>query len=182
MKKIVVILAEGFEETEAVTIIDVLRRADVAVTAAGLDGMEVTGAHAITVKADTTLASLTETTFDGVILPGGMGGTENLLASSATREFLQRHAREGKITAAICAAPWVLAEADLLTAREATIYPGLEGKITAAKASGARVVKDGQIITSKGPATAMDFALALVEEFCGPDKADEVAQGLLYKK
>lgn len=180
MEKIGIILAEGFEEIEAVTIIDVLRRANLTVLAVGLDNLKVTGAHAITVTADCVLTDLRGQILAGVILPGGLPGTKNLLASPELIDFLQQHAKAGKVTAAICAAPWVLAKANLLTAKQATIYPGMEDKLSTATASPERVVEDGMVITSKGPGTAMDFALTLVTKFTNAAKANQVAQGLLF--
>ncbi len=181
MSNILVILAEGFEETEAVTIIDVLRRGNITVTAAGLTSSLITGAHGITIQADTTLMALTDQLFNGVILPGGMGGTKNMLNSTELIALLQRHAAAGKVTAAICAAPWVLEKANLLEGKKATIYPGLEDKLISTSATTpAEVIKDDKIITSKGPGTAMSFALALVAEFADDDTANQVAKGLLF--
>ncbi len=182
MKTALILLATGFEETEAVTIIDVLRRGKVEITSASLGEPLVKGAHAITVMADTVLDDVKDRSFDAVILPGGMGGTDNLLASADVRALLQRHAEEGRIVSAICAAPLVLEKAGLLTGKKATIYPGLDSKLaSAAQVSSATVVADGKIITSKGPGTAMDFALHLVERLAGKMMADQVAEGLLYQ-
>ncbi|PLX49902.1 MAG: DJ-1 family protein [Desulfobulbaceae bacterium] len=182
MKTALILLAEGFEETEAVTIIDVLRRANIDITAAALADNPVKGAHAISVVADTQLAHVTERLFDAVILPGGMGGTNNLLASAEVAALLRNHAEQGSIVSAICAAPLVLEKAGLLSGKEATIYPGLAEKLTSAgRRSEATVVQDGTIITSKGPGTAMEFALHLVESLAGKMAADQVADGLLYQ-
>lgn len=182
MKTALVLLATGFEETEAVTIIDVLRRGEIDVTSASLGDTLVQGAHDIVVKADTKLDELNDDKiFDAVILPGGMGGTENLMGSNAVIKILQRHASSSKIVGAICAAPWVLEKADLLDDRKVTIYPGLEGKLCSAAAIVTdHVVSDGNIITSKGPGTAMEFAVALVGRLAGEDVAGQVAAGLLF--
>ncbi|MBU0681809.1 MAG: DJ-1/PfpI family protein [Proteobacteria bacterium] len=183
MKTALILLASGFEETEAVTIIDVLRRGKVAVTSASLGDQLVKGAHGIQVMADTALSEVAERLFDVVILPGGMGGTENLLASEAVGMLLKRHAEQGRIVSAICAAPLVLEKAGLLVGKTATIYPGLDDKLcSAAQVSGASVVEDAKIITSRGPGTAMEFALLLVARLEGKAKADQVAAGLLYSK
>jgi len=183
MSEILVILAEGFEEIEAVTIIDVLRRGNITVTAAGLTSTLVKGGHGISMETDTTLAALGDHLFAGVILPGGMGGTKNLLNSNEVIALLQRHAAAGHVIAAICAAPWVLEKAKILEGKKATIYPGLEEKLPSTSAIPiASVVKDGNIFTSKGPGTAMSFALTLLAEFAGDDKANQVAQGLLYNR
>lgn len=179
MKTAILLIATGFEEIEAVTICDVLRRGGIEVTMAGLGERMISGAHAITVQTDTTLDAVADNLFNAIILPGGMEGTENLLASETTKTMLQLHAKAGKIVSAICAAPWVLAEADLLGQKKATIYPSLEDKIGGVAAP-QTVVQDGNVITSKGPATAMEFALALVRELAGEEKRLEVAQGLLF--
>ncbi len=182
MKTALILLATGFEETEAVTIIDVLRRGNVEVISASIGGRLVHGAHAIEVMADTVLDDVRERLFDAVILPGGMGGTENLLASGDVRALLKKHADQGSIVSAICAAPLVLEKAGLLAGRTATIYPGLEDKLlTLARLSADMVVGDGNIITSRGPGTAMEFALHLLERLAGKGMADQVAEGLLYQ-
>lgn len=179
MKTAVLLIAEGFEEIEAVTICDVLRRGHIQVTMAGIGGTVVRGAHGISMQTDVMLAEVGDRLFDAIILPGGMGGTENLLGSATTTTLLQRHGAAGKLVCAICAAPWVLARAGLLENREATIYPGLESKLTTTCGAGT-VIQDGNVITSKGPATAMEFALALVEELAGEQARVEVGKGLLY--
>lgn len=182
MKTALILLAPGVEETEAVTIIDVLRRAKVEITAAGLEEPLVEGGHAIKIMADTVLAEVAERSFDLVILPGGMGGTNNLLASEGVLALLRRHAAQGALVSAICAAPLVLEKAGLLAGKKATIYPGLEEKLlSAAQIAAGRVVEDGNIITSQGPGTAMAFALHLVEKVAGKPTADQVAKGLLYQ-
>lgn len=181
MKTALIILATGFEEIEAVTIIDILRRAKVEITSASLDDTLVVGGHAIQIMADTKLADVTEKLFDAIILPGGMAGTDNLLASEAVRVMLKKHADQGRIVSAICAAPLVLEKAGVLAGTRATIYPGLDAKLlSAAQVSGDSVVEDGNVITSKGPGTAMEFALHLVERLAGKMMADQVAGGLLF--
>lgn len=180
MKTALLLVATGFEEIEAVTICDVLRRGGIEVTMAGLGETAVQGAHGITIQTDLELSEVGETLFDAIILPGGMGGTEKLLGSSRTTTLLQAHAKAGKHVAAICAAPWVLADAHVLGDAKATIYPSLEDKIGGTATSG-NVVADGRIITSKGPATAMEFALAIVEQLLGEVVQKEVARGLLFE-
>ncbi len=181
MKTALIVLATGFEETEAVTIIDVLRRAKVEITSASLGDTLVVGAHAIKVMADTKLADVTEKLFDAIILPGGMGGTDNLLASEDVRAMLKKHADQGRIVSAICAAPLVLEKAGVLAGKRATIYPGLDAKLlSASRVTVDIVVEDGNVITSKGPGTAMEFALHLVERLAGKMMADQVAGGLIF--
>lgn len=180
MKTALLLIAAGFEEIEAVTICDVLRRGGVKVSMAGLGASVIRGAHDISIQADLRLEEVAETLFDAIILPGGMGGTQNLLASETTTTLLKRHAQAGKLVTAICAAPWVLAQADVLLDKNATIYPGLEEKLPGVCGL-ETVVQDGNIITSKGPATAMEFAIALLRELVGEAKSVEVGQGLLYR-
>lgn len=183
MKTALILLATGFEETEAVTIIDVLRRAHVEITSASLDDLLVEGAHAIKIMADNALVDVQEQIFDAIILPGGMGGTNNLLASEDVRALLEKHSAQGSIVSAICAAPLVLEKAGLLAGKRATIFPGLEDKlVSSVQVTGDIVVSDGEIITSKGPGTAMEFALHLVEKLAGRMMADQVADGLLFSR
>ena len=163
MKRVLVPLAEGFEELEAVTIIDILRRAGIEVVVASLAGSPVTGSHGIRIAADTPLAALVEQDFDMIALPGGMPGAEHLRNDPRIAGFVRRLHDLGRPVAAICAAPMVLAAAGILEGRRATSYPGfLDG------ATGEAVVVDRNVITSRGPGTALDFALALVEELLGP--------------
>ncbi len=184
MKTALILLAPGFEETEAVTIIDVLRRGNIEITSASLaETLLVKGAHAIEVKADTSFNDIKNTLFDAMILPGGMGGTEKLLASDDVGVLLQEHADQGRVVSAICAAPLVLEKAGLLAGKKATIYSGMEDKLHSVSQVGAeKVVEDGQIVTSKGPGTAMEFALTLVGKLAGKMMADQVADGLLYQR
>jgi 4-methyl-5(b-hydroxyethyl)-thiazole monophosphate biosynthesis len=167
MKRVLVPLAEGFEELEAVTIVDILRRAGIEVVIASLAGSPVTGSHGIRLAADTPLAALAEQEFDMIALPGGMPGAEHLKKDPRIGEIVRRLHDQGRPVAAICAAPMVLAAAGVLDGRRATSYPGfLEG---AAKSTvvGDAVVVDQGVITSRGPGTALDFALALVEQLAG---------------
>ncbi|MFH1665317.1 MAG: DJ-1 family glyoxalase III [Candidatus Omnitrophota bacterium] len=183
MKKAVIILAEGFEETEALVTVDILRRADVNVIIAGLGTDLVTGAHGITVKADTVLEDNIPLP-DAVILPGGMPGTKNLAASHMVKNLILRMDAEGKLIAAICAAPArVLAAAGVLDGKKATCYPGEEEHFTTAvKYVEAPVVQDGNIITSRGPATAFDFGYTIAVNLAGIARASSVTKGMLYAK
>jgi protein deglycase len=167
MKRVLVPLAEGFEELEAVTVIDILRRAGIEVVVASLAGGTVTGSHGIRLSADTPLAALAEQDFDMIALPGGMPGADHLKKDPRIAEIVQRLHANGRPVAAICAAPMVLAAAGVLQGRRATSFPGFlkdaEGTTVTAEA----VVVDRGVITSRGPGTALDFALALVEELSG---------------
>lgn len=179
----VVVLATGFEEIEAITPIDVLRRAGVEVVVAGLGGattVVVVGAHGLGLAVDTTLEHL-PAEIDAVVLPGGLPGAENLANSTEVSQLIQRVAESGGIVAAICAAPaLVLAPSGLLEGKRATCYPGFEERFPrGAQHEEARVVVDGRLITSRGPGTALEFALALVSELVSPERAAELAQGML---
>jgi 4-methyl-5(b-hydroxyethyl)-thiazole monophosphate biosynthesis len=182
MKRVLVPLAEGFEELEAVTIIDVLRRAGIDVVVASLGDSPVAGSHGIRIAADTPLGALAEQQFDMIALPGGMPGAEHLKKDARIAELVNRLRGEGKPVAAICAAPMVLAAAGVLDGRRATSYPGFlkDAKQTTVVADA--VVSDSGIITSRGPGTALDFALALVAELAGRDVRNEVEAALQRDK
>jgi 4-methyl-5(b-hydroxyethyl)-thiazole monophosphate biosynthesis len=181
MPRVLVPLADGFEEIEAITIIDVLRRAGVeVVTAATGSSQSVKGAHDIVVHADRHFDAVSDDTFDAVILPGGVAYLK-LMEHAVLHDVLRRHAAASKVTAAICAAPAVLAKAGLLDGKRAACYPSVEGDVRARASAlvSESVAVDGNVITSRGPATATDFALALVERLCGKAKRDEIAGGML---
>jgi 4-methyl-5(b-hydroxyethyl)-thiazole monophosphate biosynthesis len=180
MSAVLVPLAEGFEELEAITVIDLLRRADIEVTTAALVSSPVRGSHGIAVAADTTLEAVRDREFDMIVLPGGMPGAKHLGEDARLRALLQRMAVQGRITAAICAAPSVLAQAGLLDGRRATSFPGfLDPTHTPGlKLTDGAVVSDGQVITSRGPGTAMDFALTLIERLRGRAARDAVESRL----
>lgn len=178
MHKVLVLLAQGCEEIEAVTIIDILRRAGINVTSAGLDDLPVLGSHNVMLSADTTLDLAQHQEFDMIVLPGGLPGTDNLRADERVITLLQKMAKQGKYVAAICAAPSVLATAGLLDGRKATCYPTCLDNFPKVDLQTAAVVEDGKLITSRGPGTAMDFALALVERLAGKAKRQEVEAAL----
>ena len=159
MKRVLVPLAEGFEELEAVTIIDVLRRAGLEVVVASLGSSPVTGSHGIRIAADTPLAALAEQEFDMIALPGGMPGADHLKKDPRITEIVQRLHGKGRPVAAICAAPMVLASAGILDGRRATSYPGFLKDAAKTTVVGDAVVVDRGVITSRGPGTALDFAL-----------------------
>lgn len=183
MANVLVPLAQGCEELEAVTIIDLLRRAGIRVVTAGLDAGPVTASRGVVLVPDTTLDAALQEDFDMVVLPGGGPGTENLDQDPRVRELLKKMANSGKFTAAICAAPKVLANAGLLAGKRATSYPGVldQMNLPNVELESAPVVKDGKVITSRGPGTAMDFALELIETLVGREKRDEVEAGLVRR-
>jgi 4-methyl-5(b-hydroxyethyl)-thiazole monophosphate biosynthesis len=178
VKRVLVPLAEGFEELEAVTIIDVLRRAGIDVVVASLAGSPVTGSHGIRVAADTPLAALAEQEFDMIALPGGMPGAEHLKKDPRIAAIVRLLHDKGRPVAAICAAPMVLAAAGVLDGRRATSYPGFLKDAVRSTVVDDAVVIDRGVITSRGPGTALDFALALVAELEGPTVRDAIESRL----
>ena len=180
MASALVPLAQGCEELEAVTVIDLLRRAGIEVISAGLGDGPVTASRGVVLIPDIRLADILEEEFDMVVLPGGLPGADHLAADARLRRLLQRMADSGRYTAAICAAPKVLAAAGLLDGRRATAYPGILEALSATTIAidGGAVVRDGKVITSRGPGTAMEFALELIALLAGTERRDEVARGL----
>jgi 4-methyl-5(b-hydroxyethyl)-thiazole monophosphate biosynthesis len=184
MPRVLVPLAEGFEEIEAITVVDLLRRAGIEVHTAALAGREATGSHGITVAADLPLDQVRGADYDMIVLPGGMPGADHLKHDPRVIALLREFAHSGRYTAAICAAPGVLAHAGLLAGRAATSYPGF---LTPAAAPGLRlsedaVVVDGKVATSRGPGTAMEFALTLIELLAGPEARRKVQEPLQWRK
>jgi len=179
MPAIATVLAPGFEETEAITVIDLLRRAKITVTVLGLGVTEVPGAHGITVIAD-KLFSDWDGACDGIVLPGGMPGTTNLAASSILLERIRTIHAQGGLCAAICAAPLVLARAGILKGVQATCYPGMEHEIAGAVVTEKPVLRDGNIITSQGVGTAIPFALELIAYLINREMSQRIAEGIVY--
>ena len=175
MKTALVLLADGFEEVEAVTPIDFLRRAGVKVTTLAIGGnRSVLGGHEITIMADGLIESH-QGLADAIIVPGGGGGSRNLAASAAVGRLIQEFQSAGKLVAAICAAPAVvLSPLGLLAGKEFTCFPGMETGLTTGKFSAARVVRDGQLITSRGAGTAAEFAEAIIAALVGDAAAREI--------
>lgn len=180
MSTVLIPLAEGFEELEAVTVIDLLRRAGVEVVTAGLQDGPITASRGVVILPDRTLDAVLNQDFDMIVLPGGLPGAHHLRDDLRVQAILKRHAAAGAYTAAICAAPVALAQAGLLVGKTATSYPGCVEKLAIADFthSTAAVVVDGQVVTSRGPGTAMDFALTLIELLCGRAQRDQVEAGL----
>jgi len=181
MSKVLIPLAQGCEELEAVTIIDILRRASVEVTTAGLDNAPVVASRGVKLLPDTILDAVLAEDFDMVILPGGLDGMRNLSKDERIGELLKKMSAAGKYIGAICAAPQVLAELALLDGKKITSYPGFAKAedYPKLKNTGAAVECDGKLLTSRGPGTAMDFALAVVEALCGLETRDKVEAGLV---
>lgn len=182
-KKALVLFAPGFEEIEALTPVDVLRRAGVDVTTAGIGGIAVTGVHDITVRADTTIEHAVTGDYDLLVIPGGMPGAKNIGENPLARELAARLLAEGKLVAAICAGPvQTLGAWGMLAGKRATCHPSQAAGFPAdVRQSTERVVEDGRITTSQGPGTAMEFALALAARLTDAKTAAEVAAGMLAK-
>ncbi|MBM3975832.1 MAG: DJ-1/PfpI family protein [Planctomycetes bacterium] len=183
--RVLIPLADGFEEIEAVAIIDTLRRAGVTVVTAALraDPLRVVhGAHGIDLVADTELGAQTGD-FDALVLPGGMPGTKHLADDPRVLALVREMQRAGKHVAAICAAPSVLAKAGVLEGVAATSYPGFQDKLAGARVErGSRVVVAGRIVTSQGPGTALEFALELVRLLVGSDKSAELERAMIVSQ
>nr|MBP3599217.1 DJ-1/PfpI family protein [Eubacterium sp.] len=183
MKKVVMLFAEGFEEVEALMTVDLLRRAEVEVTMASVeDGMEqVMGSHGIGITMDGNMNEVNWEQQDAVILPGGMPGTLHLGDSEAVCEMVKKMNAEGKIVAAICAAPSVLGACGVLEGKRATSYPGFEEKLTGATVvTDQPVVADGNVITSRGLGTSMEFGFKLIELLVSKEKAEEIRQQIIF--
>lgn len=173
-------MAEGFEEIEGLTVVDILRRAQVDVRMISIgDTKQVTGAHGITVEADELLFETDTDKMDMLVLPGGMPGTKHLGECECLKNLLQKADREKKGIAAICAAPSVLGDLQLLKGRKAVCYPGFEERLTGAKILMEPVVTDGHITTSRGMGTAIPFALELTARLCGREKAGQIKKSVL---
>ncbi len=179
MKSVLVPLAQGSEDLEAVTILNILRRAGIEAVSASLDGQAIRGSRGTMLIPDTSLDEALKRSFDMVVLPGGQPGTNNLKADVRIIKLLQDMAAEDLFVCAVCAAPLVLATAGLLDGRRATSFPGALDAFPKVSRQTQAVVEDGKLITSRGPGTAMDFALTLVERLAGKPKRDEVEAGLV---
>lgn len=181
MTSAAIVLAEGFEDVEAVTVIDVLRRADFSVDVAGFSPDPVSGARGVRVIPDRDVNDLKKKIFDVLVLPGGTKGAERLAASPVVREMILAHHRAGKFIAAICAAPAVvLAPLGILDGKRAACFPGFESKFPASvRFEAERVVVDGNLITSRAMGTAMEFSLAIVAALRGRDAAEKIRSAVL---
>lgn len=179
MSKVLVLFAEGSEELETVSIVNILRRAGISVTLAGLTAGALRGSRNIALQPDTTLDAVLHDPFDMVVLPGGLPGTTHLRNDARVIQLVQQMAQQGKQVAAICAAPSVLAAAGLLDGKRATCYPGFLDEFAKVHSQACAVVQEGNLTTSRGPGTAMDFALTLVERLAGKTKRDEVEAALV---
>jgi len=182
MPNVLVPLAQGCEELEAITVIDLLRRAEINVITAGLDDKPIKASRGVVLIPDTTLDKAMQQSFDMLVLPGGLPGADYLNADPRIHQLLKSMAADNKFTAAICAAPKVLGDAGILDNKSATHYPGAveNAKFPTTQFMIEKpVVVDEKVVTSRGPGTAMDFALALIEVLVGKQKRDDVEAGLV---
>ena len=182
MSKIAVFFAEGFEEIEALTVVDLCRRAAIDVVMVSVTGEEmVTSSHNVSVKTDMQLKDVDFSKLDMLVLPGGMPGTLNLEKCEPLMEELDVFYEAGKCISAICAAPSIFGHRGYLEGRKACCYPGFEKELTGAMVSENEVEISDHVITSRGMGTAIPFGLAIVTRFCGKEKADSLSEGIIYK-
>lgn len=181
MKKVLMPLAPGFEEIEALAVVDILRRAGMEVIMAGTNENPIEGRNKIKVLSDTPLDSIKNQDFDMIVLPGGAVGTENLKKDPRIKEIVERLYEKGRFITAICAAPTVLSAIGVTAGKKVTSHPTVRGSLKKEKLSDDRVVVDGNVITSQGPGTAIEFAFKLVEMLIGKEKAIEVNKGVLAR-
>lgn len=182
MKKAYLFLATGFEEVEALTVVDILRRGNVDCKTVSITGdYDVTSSHAVTIRADLVFDEQDLSDADMLIMPGGIPGTPNLKAHKGLEKLIQQYNEKRKYLAAVCAAPGIYGEMGLLEGKNATCYPGMEEALQGANYLTNRVVCDGQFITSRGMGTCIDFGLTLLEKLTDKDTADEVAHKIVYR-
>lgn len=180
MKRVVVLLADGFEEVEAITQIDFLRRSGLDVVVAGVNARDIIGGHDIRVNSDITVDELTGE-IDAVVIPGGTVGAENIAADDPSVSLVRRMLEAGKLVAAICAAPAVvLGQHGLIGDRTFTCYPGFEDRVSTGTFSESRVVVDGNLITSRGPGTSAEFAHEIIRNLVSADAAEDLKTQTLY--
>ncbi len=182
MSKLGIFMADGCEEIEGLTVVDLVRRAGIEIEMISVSGEKtVTGSHRIAFQTDVGKADADFASYDGIVLPGGMPGTTHLMEDDTVNRVIREFASSGKLVAAICAAPSVLGNAGLLVGKKATCYPGVEGKLTGADFVTDPVAKDGNIITSRGLGTAIEFAAEIVAYLIDEDAADSLKNSIVYK-
>ncbi|EKY29460.1 DJ-1 family glyoxalase III [Clostridium celatum] len=177
--KVAVLLAEGFETIEALTTVDIMRRAGVECSTFGTKGIEVTSSHSITIKADKILSEEINS-YDVVVLPGGMPGAVNLRDDEKVNEVVGKFYQEGKIVAAICAGPITLGKLGIVNGKNATCYPGFEDQLIGCNYKEELVVVDGNVITGRGPASAIPFAFEILNNIL-PEKVEQIKKAMLFE-
>lgn len=181
MSKIGIFMADGCEEIEGLTVVDIARRAGIEIDLISItDTAKVTSSHNVTFETDTTKEQADFSGYDGIVLPGGMPGTVHLGGDETVNRIIREYASAGRLVAAICAAPSVLGQAGLLEGKNATCHPGFEEKLIGAKFMEDPVVRDGNIITSRGMGTAIPFGLEIVRYFLDDAAVEKVKAGLVY--
>lgn len=179
MARVLIPMIDGFEEIEAITCIDILRRAGAQVITAGIGKRKATGSHDVQVQTDAVLEDIMEAEYDMILLPGGPGVAQ-LADVAILQRMLLRHATHGKFLAAICAAPSILGKYGLLEGKRAACFPSVENKLGGAVLVREPVVVDGKVITSRGAGTAVPFTLEIVKQLYGSSKAEEISQSIIY--
>ena len=181
MSKVAVFFADGCEEIEGLTVVDMLRRAKIEVFMVSvMERIEIKGSHGIKFLTDCQFEEVDFSEFDAVVLPGGIPGTPNLQLHGGVQKVIREFAEQGKLVAAICAAPSILGGAGLLEGKRATCHPGWEEKLTGATVEEEKAVVDGNIITSRGMGTAVDFALAIISYLSDAETVADVRKGIVY--
>lgn len=182
MSKLGIFFADGCEEIEGLSVVDICRRAKIEIVTISIMGKaKVIGSHQITFETDEIIENMDLNELDGVILPGGMPGTRNLAAHPRVDQIIRQFAKEGKLVAAICAAPSILGEAGLLEGKKAVCHVGFEEKLLGAEVLFEKVITDGNIITSRGMGTAFDFGLAIIKYFTNDEVVEDVKKHMIYK-
>ena len=182
MSKLCIFMADGVEEIEGLTVVDLARRAGIDIDMVSIMGrQEINGSHGIRFMADKLIEDIKFSDYDGLVCPGGVKGTQNLKADERVAAIIREFCAAGKLVSAICAAPTVLGAAGVLEKKKATCYPGCEDGLTGANALTDKVVRDGHIITSRGMGTAVDFGLALIEYLIDASAADDMAKKIVFK-
>ena len=182
MSRLGIFIADGCEEVEALTVVDIVRRAKLEIDMISINGTkQVTSSRNVTFMTDTTKEEADFSAYDGIILPGGMPGTKNLEHCEELMKQVDAFMKDGKLVCAICAAPSILGHRGHLQGRKATVYPGMEGELTGAEWTADKAVTDGNIITARGMGCAIAFGLAIIEKLKGEQAADEMAQKVVYQ-
>jgi 4-methyl-5(b-hydroxyethyl)-thiazole monophosphate biosynthesis len=182
IKKVCLFLADGCEMVEALTVVDLLRRAGIPVTTVSVNGKkEIVSSHRVSIRADEDIANFSFADYDMIILPGGQPGTKNLRANVPLAQAILNFAEEGKALAAICAAPTILAGLELLNGKRATCFPGCETGMGKAVLTNEAVTTDGNIITGRSVGCAIPFALEIIRHYLGPEAAEEIRKTIVYE-
>ncbi len=182
MSRLAVFFARGFEEIEALTVVDICRRGGLDVDMVSVTGEEtVTSSHGVTVKTDRLFEDVDFEEYDMLVLPGGMPGTKNLEAHAGLMAQVDKFYGEGRYIAAICAAPSIFGHRGILKGKRACCYPSFESHLESAEVTTEPVEVSGHVITSRGMGTAIEFGLAILSIFCGAEKAEELAKGIVYR-